>query len=179
MGACRPCAARGPGRLPPTLSACRLHPRPNKPCQEPNPAALALLQRFVHNQREFDGTPSRDRLKFLPRVVNLDELLAIGMISSAPPLAVGGGGPGRRRVCCVCVCSKLLPRVVSADESAASRMASSEPWLRGGGLGARRRSQARLRAPGPTQPLTSPQPATRHPASHHPRDSRQATSTAC
>lgn len=32
-----------------------------------NPAALGLLQRFVTNGREADGSPTRDRLKMIPR----------------------------------------------------------------------------------------------------------------
>lgn len=36
-------------------------------------AALGLLQRLVHDGRESDGSPTRDRLKLIPRVVNVDE----------------------------------------------------------------------------------------------------------
>jgi hypothetical protein len=38
-----------------------------------NQAALALAQRFLNNKREFDGTPSRDRLKLVPRIINVDQ----------------------------------------------------------------------------------------------------------
>lgn len=36
-------------------------------------AALGLLRRMVHDGREADGSPTRDRLKLIPRVVNVDE----------------------------------------------------------------------------------------------------------
>jgi hypothetical protein len=36
-------------------------------------AALGLLRRMVHDGRESDGSPSRDRLKLIPRVVNVDD----------------------------------------------------------------------------------------------------------
>ncbi|KAF6265439.1 hypothetical protein COO60DRAFT_1623849 [Scenedesmus sp. NREL 46B-D3] len=38
-----------------------------------NKAALGLLQRFVTNGREVDGSPTRDRLKMIVRVANLEE----------------------------------------------------------------------------------------------------------
>lgn len=38
-----------------------------------NPAALEMLQRFIHDGREQDNTKTRDRLKLIPRVSNLDE----------------------------------------------------------------------------------------------------------
>lgn len=38
-----------------------------------NKAALGLLQRFVTNGRETDGSPTRDRLKMIVRVANLEE----------------------------------------------------------------------------------------------------------
>jgi len=43
------------------------------PDHESNKAALGLAQRFMHNGKEADGTPTRDRLKLMPRVVNVDE----------------------------------------------------------------------------------------------------------
>ena len=43
------------------------------PPQVDNQAALALAQRFLNNKREFDGTPSRDRLKLVPRIINVDQ----------------------------------------------------------------------------------------------------------
>lgn len=43
------------------------------PDQEPNQAALGLLQRFVHGEQEADGSPTRDRLKLIARVANVDE----------------------------------------------------------------------------------------------------------
>lgn len=36
-------------------------------------AALGLAQRFVHGGKEADGSPTRDRLKLMPRVVNVEE----------------------------------------------------------------------------------------------------------
>ena len=36
-------------------------------------AALGLAQRFVHGGKEADGSPTRDRLKLMPRVVNKEE----------------------------------------------------------------------------------------------------------
>ena len=59
--------------------------------QVPNAAALALIQRFMHNQREFDGTPTRDRLKLIPRIVNVAEWAEKGPLS-------GERGRGRCRV---------------------------------------------------------------------------------
>lgn len=41
--------------------------------QVDNKAALALVQRFMHNKREFDGQPTRDRFKLIPRIVNVAE----------------------------------------------------------------------------------------------------------
>lgn len=38
-----------------------------------NVAALELLQRFIHDGRESDNTKTRDRLKLIPHVTNLDE----------------------------------------------------------------------------------------------------------
>lgn len=34
---------------------------------------MGLLQRFVNGGKEADGCPTRDRLKLIPRVVNVDE----------------------------------------------------------------------------------------------------------
>lgn len=48
-----------------------------------NQAALGLAQRFIHNGVEFDGQPSRDRFKILPRVVNVDEWAEKGPLSGA------------------------------------------------------------------------------------------------
>ncbi|EFN52720.1 hypothetical protein CHLNCDRAFT_138257 [Chlorella variabilis] len=45
------------------------------------PAALALVQRFMHNRRELDGTPTRDRFKLIPRIVNVDEWAEKGPLS--------------------------------------------------------------------------------------------------
>ena len=47
----------------------------------PNKAALELVQRFMHNKREFDGTPTRDRLKLIPRIVNVGEWAEKGPLS--------------------------------------------------------------------------------------------------
>lgn len=43
------------------------------PDSETNKAALGLAQRFVHGGTEADNTPTRDRLKLMPRVVNVEE----------------------------------------------------------------------------------------------------------
>lgn len=48
-----------------------------------NQAALALVQRFMHNKREFDGTPTRDRFKLIPRIVNVAEWAEKGPLSGA------------------------------------------------------------------------------------------------
>lgn len=52
-----------------------------EPSQVPNKAALELVQRFMHNKREFDGTPTRDRLKLIPRIVNVGEWAEKGPLS--------------------------------------------------------------------------------------------------
>lgn len=54
---------------------------PSPSLQVPNAAALALIQRFMHNKREFDGTPTRDRLKLIPRIVNVAEWAEKGPLS--------------------------------------------------------------------------------------------------
>ena len=51
------------------------------PAQEPNKAALGLLQRFVHDGREADKVPTRDRLKLLARIVNVDQWAVSGPLS--------------------------------------------------------------------------------------------------
>ena len=51
------------------------------PEQESNKAALGLLQRFVHDGREADKTPTRDRLKLLARIANVDEWAEKGPLS--------------------------------------------------------------------------------------------------
>jgi hypothetical protein len=52
------------------------------PASHPCPPALALLRRFVHNGREEDGTPTRDRLKLIARVANPDEWVADARLST-------------------------------------------------------------------------------------------------
>ncbi|KAL4439907.1 hypothetical protein ABPG75_002908 [Micractinium tetrahymenae] len=52
-----------------------------EPSQMSNQAALALVQRFMHNKREFDGTPTRDRFKLIPRIVNVAEWAEKGPLS--------------------------------------------------------------------------------------------------
>ena len=52
------------------------------PEQESNKAALGLLQRLVHDGREADRTPTRDRLKLLARIANVDEWAERGPLSS-------------------------------------------------------------------------------------------------
>ncbi|KXZ49242.1 hypothetical protein GPECTOR_22g834 [Gonium pectorale] len=48
-----------------------------------NQAALALVRRFVTNGREADGSPTRDRFKLIPRVVNVEEWAQKGPLSPA------------------------------------------------------------------------------------------------
>lgn len=45
--------------------------------------ALGLARRFVHNGRELDGTPTRDRLKLIARVANPVEWAGAAPLSSA------------------------------------------------------------------------------------------------
>ncbi|PSC69289.1 plant F14N23-31 [Micractinium conductrix] len=52
-----------------------------EPSQVDNKAALAMVQRFVHNKREFDGSPTRDRFKLIPRIINVDEWAEKGPLS--------------------------------------------------------------------------------------------------
>lgn len=47
------------------------------PASEPNQAAVGLLRRFLADGREADGSSSRDRLKLIPRVLNLDEMMPL------------------------------------------------------------------------------------------------------
>lgn len=54
-----------------------------EPSMVHNSAALDLLQRFVNNGIELDGQPTRDRLKLLGRVVNIDEWAKEGPLSGA------------------------------------------------------------------------------------------------
>ena len=75
----------------PALPAC---------LQVSNKAALGLVQRFVHNQREFDGTPTRDRLKIIPRTVNVAEWAKKGPLSGATRVCM-------RRVRADCVCCSV------------------------------------------------------------------------
>ncbi|KAL6757332.1 hypothetical protein V8C86DRAFT_2626768 [Haematococcus lacustris] len=53
------------------------------PAKFQNQKALALMKRFVQNGREEDGHPTRDRLKLIPRVVNIEEWVRKGPLS--PP----------------------------------------------------------------------------------------------
>lgn len=46
-----------------------------------NVAALELLQRFFHDGKEFDGQNTRDRLKLIPRIVNVEEWAVKGPLS--------------------------------------------------------------------------------------------------
>mmetsp|Transcript_28201 Transcript_28201/g.83498 ORF Transcript_28201/g.83498 Transcript_28201/m.83498 type:complete len:419 (-) Transcript_28201:573-1829(-) len=43
------------------------------PLHHPNQKALALLQRFVADSKEADGSRTRDRFKIIPRIVNVEE----------------------------------------------------------------------------------------------------------
>ncbi len=54
-----------------------------EPSQVENSEALALAQRFFNNGVEFDGQPTRDRFKLLPRIVNVDEWAEKGPLSGA------------------------------------------------------------------------------------------------
>jgi hypothetical protein len=63
-------------RIPGLMSVCGVLPACSHPGSEDfdptkfeNTAALGLLQRFVNNGREADGSPTRDRLKMIPRYV--------------------------------------------------------------------------------------------------------------
>ena len=47
----------------------------------PNQKALGLLRRFVENGKEADGTPTRDRVKTIARIVNVDEWRTKGPLS--------------------------------------------------------------------------------------------------
>ena len=67
-----------------------------RPClpvsQVDNKAALAMVQRFVHNKREFDGSPTRDRFKLIPRIINVDEWAEKGPLSGERVGRDGGEG---------------------------------------------------------------------------------------
>ena len=65
--------------------------------QVENQAALQLLQRFVHNGREMDGQPTRDRLKLIPRIVNADEWAQKGPLSGGWVGCLGWVIGGHRR----------------------------------------------------------------------------------
>ncbi|KAK9808688.1 hypothetical protein WJX72_001980 [[Myrmecia] bisecta] len=54
-----------------------------QPSDVENKAALALLQRFIHDGKEADRTPTRDRLKLIPRVVNVEEWTRVGPLNVA------------------------------------------------------------------------------------------------
>ena len=54
-----------------------------EPSMVENKAALGLAQRFFSDGIEFDGQPTRDRLKLLPRVVNVEEWGVKGPLSGA------------------------------------------------------------------------------------------------
>lgn len=49
---------------------------------ESNKAALGLAQRLIHGGTEADNTPTRDRLKLMPRIANVDEWAVTGPLSS-------------------------------------------------------------------------------------------------
>jgi len=52
------------------------------PATFPNQKALGLLKRFVQNGREADGSPTRDRFKVIPRVVNVDQWATAAPLTS-------------------------------------------------------------------------------------------------
>ncbi|KAG7670656.1 hypothetical protein Ndes2526B_g00441 [Nannochloris sp. 'desiccata'] len=54
-----------------------------EPSMVENQAALGLAQRFFNNGVEFDGQPTRDRFKLIPRVVNVDEWAKKGPLSGS------------------------------------------------------------------------------------------------
>ena len=51
--------------------------------------ALALTRRFVHNGKEADGTPTRDRLKLIARVANPAEWATTGPLNGAESKLLG------------------------------------------------------------------------------------------
>jgi len=53
------------------------------PSKFENKAALGLLMRLIANGREADGSPTRERLKIIARVVNVDEWAEKGPLSGA------------------------------------------------------------------------------------------------
>lgn len=53
------------------------------PEQVGNSAALGLLQRFISDGTEFDGQRTRDRLKLIPRIVNVEEWASKSRLSGA------------------------------------------------------------------------------------------------
>lgn len=53
------------------------------PATHPCPPALGLLRRFVHNGREADGAPTRDRLKLIARICYPDEWVAEAPLNGA------------------------------------------------------------------------------------------------
>ena len=54
-----------------------------EPGQVGNPAALGLLQRFLLDQNEQDSSPTRTRLKLIPRIFNVEEWATTGPLSGA------------------------------------------------------------------------------------------------
>ncbi|KAK9860455.1 hypothetical protein WJX84_011386 [Apatococcus fuscideae] len=54
-----------------------------EPEQLKNPAALALLQRFILDQNEQDSLPTRTRLKLIPRISNVAEWATTGPLNGA------------------------------------------------------------------------------------------------
>jgi len=53
------------------------------PTAFPNQKALELYKRFLTDQKEEDGSQTRDRLKIIPRIVNVEEWVEKGPLSSA------------------------------------------------------------------------------------------------
>mmetsp|Transcript_23650 Transcript_23650/g.59462 ORF Transcript_23650/g.59462 Transcript_23650/m.59462 type:complete len:507 (+) Transcript_23650:171-1691(+) len=51
------------------------------PEKHSTPEAFRLMQRFFDNGTESDGTHTRDRLKLIPRIINLDQLTETGVLS--------------------------------------------------------------------------------------------------
>lgn len=70
----------GPGH---SIVYCFQLPPDFNPSKHENPAAIGLLQRFIQDGVEADGSPTRSRLKLIPRVVNAEEWAKAGPLNMA------------------------------------------------------------------------------------------------
>jgi hypothetical protein len=52
------------------------------------PQAYGLLERFMRNEVEASGEPSRERLKYIPRIANLDQVALEAVRSDARKVAL-------------------------------------------------------------------------------------------